>query len=97
GNGVNLKNWVLLGAANTYFGASRSIHGSAPLARDFYDLLVVNKNAGSSEIKKAYYGLSKKLHPDTHKDDPEAEKKFQEVSLAYEVLKDEVKRQQYDQ
>nr|KYP49191.1 hypothetical protein KK1_029127 [Cajanus cajan] len=41
--------------------------------------------------------LAKKLHPDTNKDDPEAEKKFQEVSIAYEVLKDEVKRQQYDQ
>ncbi|CAK8565151.1 unnamed protein product [Lathyrus sativus] len=97
GNGVNLKNWVILGAANTYLGAFRSIHGSAPLARDFYDVLGVNKNASSSEIKKAYYGLAKKLHPDTNKDDPEAEKKFQEVSMAYEVLKDEVKRQQYDQ
>ncbi|KAK7243610.1 hypothetical protein RIF29_38416 [Crotalaria pallida] len=97
GVGFNLKNWLLLGAANTYWGASRSIHGSAPLAKDFYDVLGVSKNASASEIKKAYYGLAKKLHPDTNKDDPEAEKKFQEVSLAYEVLKDEEKRQQYDQ
>nr|POE88845.1 chaperone protein dnaj [Quercus suber] len=37
------------------------------------------------------------LHPDTNKDDPEAEKKFQEVQRAYEVLKDDEKRQQYDQ
>uniref|UniRef100_A0A2N9F6R7 CR-type domain-containing protein n=1 Tax=Fagus sylvatica TaxID=28930 RepID=A0A2N9F6R7_FAGSY len=42
-------------------------------------------------------GLAKKLHPDTNKDDPEAEKKFQEVQRAYEVLKDDEMRQQYDQ
>ncbi|KAG4981586.1 Chaperone protein dnaJ GFA2, mitochondrial [Glycine max] len=97
GDGVNLKKWLLLGAANKYWGPSRSIHGSASLARDYYDILGVSKNASSSEIKKAYYGLAKKLHPDTNKDDPEAEKKFQEVSIAYEVLKDEERRQQYDQ
>ncbi|KAG4950588.1 hypothetical protein JHK82_043942 [Glycine max] len=97
GNGGNLKNYLLFGAANTYWGTSRSIHGSASLARDYYEVLGVSKNASSSEIKKAYYGLAKKLHPDTNKDDPEAEKKFQEVSMAYEVLKDEEKRQQYDQ
>lgn len=96
-DGVNLKNWLLLGAANSYFGASRSIHGSASLARSYYDVLGVSKDASSSEIKKAYYGLAKKLHPDANKDDPEAEKKFQEVTLAYEVLKDGEKRQQYDQ
>ncbi|KAL0308651.1 UNVERIFIED_CONTAM: Chaperone protein dnaJ GFA2, mitochondrial [Sesamum radiatum] len=44
-----------------------------------------------------FFQLAKKLHPDTNKDDPEAEKKFQEVQKAYEVLKDEEKRQQYDQ
>ncbi|KAK2379252.1 chaperone protein dnaJ GFA2, mitochondrial [Trifolium repens] len=96
-DGVNLKNWLLLGAANTYLGATRSIHGSASLARDFYDILGVSKDASSSEIKKAYYGLAKKLHPDANKDDPDAEKKFQEVTMAYEVLKDGEKRQAYDQ
>lgn len=125
---------------------------SAHMSRDYYDILGVSKNAGSSEIKKAYYAvgfspiflfvnlsilvqlcispslwfwiclhycyprcdfvgiqlllleldkflflklwsylhtilqLAKKLHPDTNKDDPEAEKKFQEVSKAYEVV-----------
>ncbi|KAG6395055.1 hypothetical protein SASPL_145646 [Salvia splendens] len=78
-------------------GAKRSIHATAQLSRDFYDVLGVNRNATASEIKKAYYGLAKQLHPDTNKDDPEAEKKFQEVQKAYEVLKDEEKRQQYDQ
>ncbi|XP_022634645.1 chaperone protein dnaJ GFA2, mitochondrial isoform X2 [Vigna radiata var. radiata] len=97
GGGFNLKKWLLLGAANKYWEAARLIHGSAFLARDYYDILGVSKNASSSEIKKAYYGLAKRLHPDTNKDDPEAEKKFQEVSIAYEVLKDEERRQQYDQ
>lgn len=86
---VNQRNWFL--------GATRSIHGSAYMSRDYYDVLGVSKNANSSEIKKAYYALAKKLHPDTNKDDPEAEKKFQEVSKAYEVLKDDEKRAQYDE
>lgn len=60
-------------------------------------MLGVNKNASASEIKKAYYALAKKLHPDTNKDDADAERKFQEVQRAYEVLKDEEKRSLYDQ
>ncbi|KAK9910005.1 hypothetical protein M0R45_033982 [Rubus argutus] len=88
----------LLGVLNTNWTTARSIHGTACMAaRDYYETLGVSKNASPSEIKKAYYGLAKKLHPDTNKDDPDAERKFQEVSKAYEVLKDEEKRQQYDE
>ncbi|XP_034912205.1 LOW QUALITY PROTEIN: chaperone protein dnaJ GFA2, mitochondrial [Populus alba] len=94
---VNQTNWLQLGALNAKFGATRLIHGSVHMSRDYYDVLGVSKNASASDIKKAYYGLAKKLHPDTNKDDPEAEKKFQEVSKAYEVLKDDQKRGQYDQ
>lgn len=95
---VNHKNWLLLGVLNDNLGAARSIHGTAyKSARDFYDVLGVSKNANASEVKKAYYALAKKLHPDTNKEDPEAEKKFQEVQKAYEVLKDEEKRSVYDQ
>ncbi|KAB5520528.1 hypothetical protein DKX38_024847 [Salix brachista] len=93
----NQTNWLQLGALNAKFGATRSIHSSAHLSRDYYDVLGVSKNSSASDIKKAYYGLAKKLHPDTNKEDPEAEKKFQEVSKAYEVLKDDQKREQYDQ
>ncbi|KAH9710261.1 Chaperone protein dnaJ GFA2 [Citrus sinensis] len=94
----NHRNWLLLRLLNSNLGGLRSIHGTASMsARDYYDVLGVNKNATASEIKKAYYGLAKKLHPDTNKDDPEAEKKFQEVSKAYEVLKDDEKRSVYDQ
>ncbi|KAK4415428.1 Chaperone protein dnaJ GFA2, mitochondrial [Sesamum alatum] len=97
GNVGNEKYCLKIGSFGENFGAARSIHGTAHLSRDYYDVLGISKNATASEIKKAYYGLAKKLHPDTNKDDPEAEKKFQEVQKAYEVLKDEEKRQQYDQ
>ncbi|XP_019051593.1 PREDICTED: chaperone protein dnaJ GFA2, mitochondrial-like isoform X2 [Nelumbo nucifera] len=79
---------------------TRSFHGTASMhmaSRDYYDVLGVSKNASASEIKKAYYALAKKLHPDTNKEDADAEAKFQEVQKAYEVLKDEEKRSLYDQ
>lgn len=66
-------------------------------ARDYYDVLGVSSNASASEIKKAYYALAKRFHPDTNKDDTDTEKKFQEVNRAYEVLKDDDKRETYDQ
>ncbi|GAA0139259.1 chaperone [Lithospermum erythrorhizon] len=81
-------------------GGVRSIHGTATVSmstKDFYEVLGTRRDATSSELKKAYYAIAKKLHPDTNKDDPEAEKKFQEVQRAYEVLKDDDKRAQYDQ
>lgn len=53
--------------------------------KDYYDILGVARNASSKEIKKSYYQLAKKYHPDTNKNDPNAQKKFQEVSEAYEV------------
>ncbi|XP_052211371.1 chaperone protein dnaJ GFA2, mitochondrial isoform X2 [Diospyros lotus] len=97
---VNDANRLPLGALKWNLGAgiARAIHGTAYMAaKDYYDTLGVSRNATASEIKKAYYGLAKQLHPDTNKSDPEAEKKFQEVQKAYEVLKDEEKRVQYDQ
>ncbi|XP_071742681.1 chaperone protein dnaJ GFA2, mitochondrial-like [Rutidosis leptorrhynchoides] len=67
-------------------------------AKDYYDTLKVNKNVTASEIKNAYYMLAKKWHPDVNKNDPEAaETMFKKISKAYEVLKDEEKRAQYDQ
>lgn len=76
---------------------TRQFHVSASLSKkDFYDVLGVPRNANQKDIKKAYYQLAKKYHPDTNKGDPESAKKFQEVSEAYEILSDETKRQQYD-
>lgn len=64
--------------------------------KNYYELLGVSRNAAAKDIKKAYYQLAKKYHPDTNKNDPNAGKKFQEVSEAYEVLSDEAKRKEYD-
>jgi len=55
------------------------------LRRDYYEVLGVARGASGKDIKKAYYQLAKKYHPDTNKNDPNAAKKFQEVSEAYEV------------
>lgn len=64
--------------------------------RDPYDVLGVGKSSSASEIKKAYYGLAKKYHPDTNKD-AGAKEKFADIQAAYEILSDPKKREQYDQ
>ncbi len=63
------------------------------MAKDYYQLLGINKNATKDEIKKAFHKLAHKYHPDKAGGD---EAKFKEVNEAYQVLSDEKKRQQYD-
>lgn len=76
---------------------TRYLHTSKFLLKDYYKILGVPRNASAKDIKKAYYQLAKKYHPDTNKDEPSAQKNFQDVSEAYEVLSDESKRSDYDQ
>lgn len=64
--------------------------------KDLYEILGVKKDASETEIRKAFLKLAKKFHPDVNPDNKESELKFKEVNLAYEVLKDKKKRQQYD-
>ena len=66
------------------------------MAKDFYQILGVEKNASADQIKSAYRTLAKKYHPDLNKGDKEAAEKFKEVNQAYEVLSDPQKRQMYD-
>src|SRR3989338_11049985 len=64
--------------------------------KDFYKILGVSKSASADEIKKAYRKLALQYHPDRNKT-KEADKKFKEVTAAYEVLSDSGKKQAYDQ
>ena len=64
--------------------------------RDPYEVLGVPKTASEAEIKKAFRSLAKKHHPDKHAGDAAAQKKFQEISAAYDILGDKDKRAQFD-
>lgn len=64
---------------------------------DYYEVLGLARGASQDEIKKAYRKSALKYHPDRNQDNPDAEKKFKQISEAYEVLSDEKKRQIYDQ
>jgi molecular chaperone DnaJ len=62
--------------------------------RDYYEILGIGKSASADEIKKAFRRLAVQYHPDKEGGD---ETKFKEINEAYEVLKDDAKRQRYDQ
>jgi DnaJ-class molecular chaperone len=64
--------------------------------RDPYEILGVSKSASEAEIKKAFRGLAKKNHPDAHPGDKNAQKKFQEISGAYDIVGDKEKRAKFD-
>lgn len=65
------------------------------MARDYYGLLGVSKNASDADIKRAYRKLARELHPDVNPDEA-AQAKFKEISVAYEVLSDPDKRRIVD-
>ena len=64
---------------------------------DYYALLGVKKTAGDAELKSAYRKLAKQYHPDVNPGDAEAERKFKQISEAYDVLRDPQSRAAYDQ
>jgi DnaJ-class molecular chaperone len=66
------------------------------MAKNYYDILGINKTASAEEIKKSYRKLAMQYHPDKNKGDTVAEKKFKEINEAYQTLSDAGKRKQYD-
>ena len=64
---------------------------------DYYEVLGLDKSATKNDIKKAYRKLARKYHPDLNPNDAEAQKKFQQVNEAHEVLIDPEKRKKYDE
>jgi len=64
---------------------------------DYYKILGVEKNATQDDIRKAYRKLARKYHPDLNPNDKEANKKFQQINEANEVLSDPANRKKYDQ
>src|SRR5215510_5098393 len=64
--------------------------------KDPYEVLGVAKTASEADIKKAFRALAKKHHPDKHAGDAAAQKRFQEISGAYDILGDKEKRAQFD-
>ena len=66
------------------------------MRRDPYEVLGVAPDADDGEVKKAFRGLARELHPDVNRHDPEAEEKFKEAAEAYEILSDAERRATYD-
>nr|BFE75862.1 hypothetical protein GCM10020092_091630 [Actinoplanes digitatis] len=65
------------------------------MAKDYYGILGIGREATDDEIKRAYRKLARQFHPDVNPD-PEAHEKFKDINAAYEVLSDDQKRQIVD-
>ncbi|TFY65273.1 hypothetical protein EVG20_g5657 [Dentipellis fragilis] len=90
---ISVKHFRGIGHAvhKRHFHASSASH--AP--KDPYQVLGVSRDASAADIKKVYFSLARKYHPDTNPD-KNAKQKFVEIQEAYDTLKDEKKRAAYD-
>ncbi|MBX3354643.1 MAG: DnaJ domain-containing protein [Phycisphaeraceae bacterium] len=66
------------------------------MARDYYEVLGIDRGASADDIRKAHRKLARKLHPDVNKA-ADAQARFAEIQEAYDILSDEEKRKRYDQ
>ncbi|MFX1275605.1 MAG: DnaJ C-terminal domain-containing protein [Promethearchaeota archaeon] len=66
------------------------------MAKDYYEILGLDKNASKDEIKRAFRKLARKYHPDVNPDEPKTGEKFKEINEAYSILSDDKKREMYD-
>lgn len=78
-------------------GNEENMNGSSSSEKSLYEILGVETTASQQEIKKAYYKLALRLHPDKNPDDEEAKEKFQQLQKVISILGDEEKRALYDQ
>ena len=85
------KPWArIVGLLGVRFAFSRQFN-----SRNLYEVLGVSSGATAEEIKKSYYSLALKYHPDRNKE-PSAAEFFTKISQAYEILSDSSKRKLYD-
>nr|XP_027070047.1 chaperone protein dnaJ 6-like isoform X2 [Coffea arabica] len=73
------------------------LEASSPTEKTLYEILGVERTASQQEIKKAYYKLALRLHPDKNPGDEDAKEKFQQLQKVMSILGDEEKRALYDQ
>ncbi|CAG36432.1 J domain-containing protein [Desulfotalea psychrophila] len=64
--------------------------------KNYYEILGLDKDCTSDELRRKYRKLAMKYHPDQNPDNPEFQEKFKEIAEAYGVLSDSKKRQEYD-
>ncbi len=64
--------------------------------KDYYEILGLERGAGTDEVKRAYRKLARKYHPDLNPGDKSAEERFKEINEAYAVLSDPKKKEEYD-
>ncbi|WRT70758.1 uncharacterized protein IL334_007757 [Kwoniella shivajii] len=102
GMGSNNNNYTNNGGG----GTSRDTNSSSrrgigsdknPIDLAYYEVLGLDSQCTQDEIKKAYRRLAIKLHPDKNRDDPDAEEKFKQISIAYQVLSDQELRRKYNE
>ncbi len=67
------------------------------MARDYYEIVGVGRNASEKDIRQAFRRLARKYHPDMNPGNKQAEATFKEINQAYEVLSDPETRKKYDQ
>lgn len=81
-------------SGSLHFRVAALFTNQVDTSKDWYKILNLEKNATTEDIKKSYYTLAKKYHPDVHKGSDEH---FKEINKAYEILSNEETRSQYDQ